>query len=82
MRREKAVMLTSCLLVLTALTAAGVALRSMRSIRSPEEKEEEQIVDFSILEDESGEADSCPLRSKSTSALAVISAARSTPSTT
>ena len=57
MRREKAVMLTSCLLVLTALTAAGVALRSMRSIRSPEEKEEEQIVDFSILEDESGEAE-------------------------
>lgn len=57
MRREKAVMLTSCLLVLTALTAAGVVLRSMRSMRSPEEKEEEQIVDFSLLEDESGEAE-------------------------
>lgn len=57
MRREKAVMLTSCLLVLTALTAAGVALRSMRGMSSPEEKEEEQIVDFSLLEDESGETE-------------------------
>ena len=48
-RKEKAIMLTSSALVLTALTATGFYVRNLG------EQEEEQIVDFADLEEESME---------------------------
>lgn len=47
LRKEKAIMLTSSALVLTALTATGFYVRNLG------ETEEEQIVDFADLEEES-----------------------------
>ncbi len=49
LKREKAVMLVSSCMVLTALTATGLYVRN-----SQDKRQEEKIVDFSALEDQAG----------------------------